>query len=84
MSDLKIVSLMTGGVGEGAEADVVNRLKSLLEQAEKGEIVGLTAAWVDGGGNTWIAVSPGRAKSPLMMAAVADLFHAVSHDRMMK
>lgn len=62
-----------------AQPDITSLLRSLLAKAERGDVTGFCAAWVEGHANeTNYHIEPGHACGALLVAAVSGLFYEVN------
>ena len=53
-------------------------LLSLVEKANRGELLGLAAAWVEGGNDVGFQIAQGAASSPHLVAAVSTLQYEIN------
>jgi len=73
----EIVPLTAAYRSNEPEPTVVEMLEELLDQARRGEIAGLAAAWVNSNGGTTTNWASGRAEAAHMLASVTRLWRQV-------
>lgn len=77
-NDRKVIALTRSHLptGDTPEA-VVNLLTGLLDKAKRGELLGLTAAWVEGNNDVGFQIAHGAAPASVLVAAVSALDHEI-------
>lgn len=61
------------------EKDVVSLLESLIEKAERGELLGLACAWVEGNNDVALRIADGSANAGLLAGAVSALNFEINY-----
>lgn len=62
-----------------SEKDVVDLLALLLNKAERGELLGLSCAWVEGNNNIGLRIADGSAHAGLLAGAVSALNFEINY-----
>ena len=74
-----IVSLTRNHLPIGVtDPAVIDLLVSLLGKAERGELLGLTCAWVEGNNDVVFQIKTGSADAAKLVAAVTGLFYEIN------
>jgi hypothetical protein len=77
MAEIHALTAAHLGIGEPVK-EIVALLKSTLEAAERGEIIGIAIAKVDGGNSTSNTYESGHADGALLMMAVHSLHYRIT------
>lgn len=76
----KIFSLTRNHLPIGTtDRDIVGLLESLIEKAERGELLGLACAWVEGNNNIGLRIADGSANAGLLAGSVSALNFEINY-----